>query len=63
MKINEMQSRQARNELTAILTRAREHGEATIVTHYNRPCAIVVPIDWYEAAQAALTERSQRTNG
>lgn len=54
MQINEMQSRQARTELTHVITRAREHGEATILTHYNRPAAVVVPVEWFEQALTAM---------
>lgn len=54
MNVNEMQSRQARTDLTHVITRAREHGEATILTHYNRPAAVVVPVEWFERARAAL---------
>jgi prevent-host-death family protein len=54
MLINEMQSRQARTELTHVITRAREHGEATVLTHYNRPAAVVVPVEWFDRARELM---------
>lgn len=56
MLINEMQTAAARTEMAAVVMRSREHNEATILTHYGKPAAVVVPHAWFERATRALLD-------
>jgi len=29
-------------------------GEATMISRYGRPAAVIVPVEWYERAKEAL---------
>jgi PHD/YefM family antitoxin component YafN of YafNO toxin-antitoxin module len=49
-----MQIEEARKQLGELVDQARLAGEPTLIMRYRKPAAILVPIDWYEEAAAAL---------
>ena len=52
---------EARKDLGGIIDRARFKGEATMITRKGKPAAVVVPVDWYEQAQAIPGDREEGT--
>lgn len=46
----------ARGVLGEIVERARVSGEATLITRYGVPAAVVVNADWYESALSFIGE-------
>ncbi len=48
-----------RQEFRAVIDRALERGEITVVQRFNRPVAAVVPFEWFERASAALAKEHQ----
>lgn len=50
----------ARSSLGDIVIAAAERGEHTVITRYGKPAAVIVPVDWYEAAKAALVTEEAR---
>jgi prevent-host-death family protein len=49
-----VQIEEARKTLGELVDRARLAGEPTLIMRNRRPGAVLVPVDWYEEAQAAL---------
>lgn len=50
----------ARGDLGGIVDRARLKGEHTVITRAGKPAAVVVPVDWYEKAKAAIGEGGEQ---
>lgn len=49
-----VQIEEARKVLGELVDRARLAGEPTMILRNRRPGAVLVPVGWYEDAQAAL---------
>jgi prevent-host-death family protein len=54
---------EARIALGDIIDRARLMGDATVITRYGKPAAVVVPFDWYEAARPLLVKAAELSIG
>lgn len=52
---------QARTRLGDLVDRARLAGMPTTIMRYRTPAAVLVPLGWYEQAQAALSSPEGRT--
>ncbi len=55
----EMGIQDVRQEFRAVVDRALERGEITVVQRFNRPVVAVVPFEWYQRASAALAKEQQ----
>lgn len=51
-----MQIEEARKTLGELVDRARLAGEPTLIMRYRKPAAVLVPVGWYEEAEAVLSE-------
>ena len=49
-----MQIEEARRTLGELVDQARLAGEPTLIMRYRKPAAVLVPVSWYEEAEAAL---------
>ena len=50
----QVRSDEARRELRGLLNAVEHDGEHVTILRYDTPAAVMVPVDWYEAAKAAL---------
>ena len=55
MSMETVQIEEARKTLGELVDRARLAGEPTLIMRYRKPGAILVPLGWYEEAEAALS--------
>jgi prevent-host-death family protein len=51
----------ARHTLGDLVDLARFTGEPTVIARYRRPAAVLVSVEWFERAQAALAEHGPQT--
>lgn len=56
--MDEMSIEQARPKLGEIADRARLAGQPTLLTKQGKPAAVVVSVDWYEAAEKIEASRA-----
>lgn len=54
----EMRSDEARSRFRDLLNDVEHDGAHVTVLRYNTPAAVIVPLDWYEQAQARLGEET-----
>ena len=54
--MDEIGIEQARNRLGEIVDRVRFTGQPTLLKRQRLPAAVVVPVDWYEAAISFIGE-------
>ena len=55
--MDEIGIERARQTLGDLVDRARYAGDHTTITRQNKQVAVIVPVEWYEQAKAALKER------
>ena len=53
-----MRSDQARTNLRALLNEVEHEGVHIFVLRYDKPSAVIVSVEWFEQARAALTTRA-----
>lgn len=56
----QVRSDELRTGLRAVLNDVEHHGEHVTVLRYDIPAAVIVPVEWYEQARAALTRLGER---
>jgi len=54
-------SDQLRRDLRKLLDEIEHAGEHVVVGRWDKPVAVLVPVDWYEQAKSALAASSTRT--
>ncbi len=54
--VREIRSDEARRTLRDILDEIEHDGEHVTVLRYQRPAVVMVPVEWYQKARAALSE-------
>lgn len=57
-----VRSDEARRTFRTLLNEVEHQGAHVQVLRYDTPAAVLVPVPWYEAAQAALGEAPAGTN-
>jgi prevent-host-death family protein len=50
-----VQIEEARKTLGDLIDRARLAGEPAMITRYGKPAAVLVPVGWYEEAEALMS--------
>ena len=50
-----MLSNDAQRSFRSVLDRVEHHGEHVTILRYKTPAAVLVPVTWYESAQAVLS--------
>lgn len=55
----EVNSDEARRTFRDLLNEVEHQGEHVTIMRYNTPAVVVVPVQWYERARAALGEDAQ----
>lgn len=58
--MRQVKSDKARRTLGELLDAVKHHGEHVEIIRYTKPDAVLVPVEWYERAKAALGEREER---
>jgi len=53
-----VRSDQARTNLRALLNEVEHEGVHIFVLRYDKPSAVIVSVEWFEQARAALTTRA-----
>lgn len=49
-----VQSDEARRNLRALLDGVEHHGDVVTIHRYDKPVAVIVPVDWFEQAQQEI---------
>jgi antitoxin (DNA-binding transcriptional repressor) of toxin-antitoxin stability system len=52
-----------RREIRALLDDVQHRGEHVTILRYTTPAAVLVPVGWYEQAQAALSRTGDVPEG
>ena len=55
----QVRSDEARRNLKALLNEVEYGGEHIVITRYNTPAVVMVPIDWYEQAKRRMAAQEQ----
>jgi prevent-host-death family protein len=59
MEKGQVSSDEARRAWRELLNAVEHDGEHVTVLRYNIPAAVVVPVDWYERAQALIDKEEE----
>jgi prevent-host-death family protein len=62
-EIKPVLSDDARKRFREILNDVEHNGAHYEIRRYQTPAAMLVPVDWFERAQSALTEPRKASNG
>jgi prevent-host-death family protein len=54
-----VRSDEARRRLRNLVDEVEHDGAHIFVLRYNRPSAVIVPVEWYEQAKATISEGRQ----
>jgi prevent-host-death family protein len=54
-----VRSDEARRRLRNLVDEVEHDGAHIFVLRYNRPSAVIVPVEWYEQAKATISEGGQ----
>lgn len=55
-----VRSEEARTKLRSLMDEVENQDAHVYLLRYDRPVAVIVPVDWYENARTAVTDTSER---
>lgn len=63
MTDKQVRSDEARRNFRDLLDEVEHRGMHITIARYDKPAAVVVPVEWYEEADAAWTARLEQDAG
>ena len=63
MTDRQVRSDEARRNLRDLLNDVEHHDVHVTILRYDKPAAVLVPVGWYEEAEAAWTARLEQDAG
>lgn len=60
MENRQVKSDEARRNLRDLLNAVEHNGEHVTILRYDRPGAVIVPVDWYTQAQRSLADKEEK---
>lgn len=60
MEGSRVRSEEIRRRLRELLNSVEHDGEHITILRYDTPAAVIVPVEWYEQARLAITDRKDQ---